>query len=245
MKITAFNSSPWGKEGHTEVMLYHFLLGAHSAGAHIHSIDLADKDIQVCRDCGECFLKTPGKCSTKDDMSVLIHQFLSSDIAIFATPLYMDNVSATMKLFIDRLLPVLEPHVEKDIDGRFLREARHSRYPKIVALSSCSLPGQSHFDVIDLFFERLSHTLHTEVVGSIYRDAAGVLLLSKEDLRFRDIVNAYEQMLHYAGSELVKKGHLTEPTERKLLAPMFDPQEYVRYINHTWDQLIARHASLK
>jgi len=79
------------------------------------------KEIKPCNRCGLCFFKTPGTCELKDDMSSLISKFMASDFVVFATPVYIDNVTALMKRFIDRLLPILEPHYEKDSFGEYRR----------------------------------------------------------------------------------------------------------------------------
>lgn len=107
MKITVFSGSHKGREGNTLIMVEEFLKGAEEAGAETENIFLIEKNIGYCKGKFECWLKTPGMCTMRDDMDDLLPAFMASDIAVFACPVYFDNVPAVMKNFIDRLAPVL------------------------------------------------------------------------------------------------------------------------------------------
>ena len=241
MKITAFNSSPWAHEGHTQIIVDEFLLGAANAGAKTQSIQLVEKQIKPCTRCGACFYKTPGKCSVRDDMAGLIEKFMASDIVVLATPVYIDNVTSLMKLFVDRLTPLLEPHFQKDKNGQYWRRGRFEKYPKFVVISTCAMPDLSNFQVVQLFFQRMARTIHTEVVGEIYRDSAGMLLLCTERLSFRPVVDEYRNLLRTAGAQLVLNGGIPNETTRQLHEPIIDPEEYIEYANKIWDRILPKH----
>ena len=225
-------------------MMLEFLLGAVQQGAKAQTIQLVTKKIQPCSNCGMCFYKTPGRCVLKDDMAQLIESFMASDIVIFATPLYIDNVSALMKTFIDRLMPILEPHYEKDTDGRYRRCRRFKKYPKFVVIASCAMPEQTNFEPLRLFFQRMARTMYTEIVGEIYLGAAGILRLSREDLRLRPAVSEYKKLLQAAGKELVLAGNIGPQTEAKLAEPIIDADLYAQYANKLWDIMLTKHSAL-
>jgi len=239
MKITIFNGSPWGERGHTHIMTEEFGRGVVQAGAKFQNFFLVAREIQPCNECGTCFFKTPGKCRLKDGMSEMISRFMDSDIVVFATPVFIDNVTALTKTFIDRLMPVLEPHYEKDSNGEYRRRGRYKKYPKFVVISSCAMPEQSNFQVLRLYFRRMARTIHTEVVGEVYLAAAGLMLLSVEELRFRQAVDSYKDLLRAAGRELVETGRIGPDMTRRLEQPLIDSDEYVEYTNKMWDQLLA------
>ncbi|MHC4575264.1 MAG: flavodoxin family protein [Planctomycetota bacterium] len=242
MNITVFNGSAWGNEGHTHIMAQEFLAGATRAGASTKNIQLVRKEMKPCDRCGACFYKADGRCALDDDMSGLIRQLIASDFVVFATPVYIDNVTALMKLFIDRLIPLVEPHYEKDLYGEYRRRKRYKRYPKFVVISSCAMPEQSNFQVLRVFFRRMARTFHTEVVGEIYRGAAGLLLLSREEVRFRPAVDEYKKLLRAAGEELVRTGRIGEETLERLEEPIIDADEYADYANRIWDEILPKHA---
>ena len=114
MKITVFNGSPRGKRGNTFIMADEFLRGAEAAGAQVEQVLLVQKKISHCTGCFRCWVKTPGKCVIEDDMTVLLEKIMATDVIVFATPLYVDNVTGLMKNFMDRILPLGEPYLVKD-----------------------------------------------------------------------------------------------------------------------------------
>lgn len=240
MKITALNASPWGPEGHTHIMMLEFILGAVQAGAKAQTIQLVTKKIQPCYECGHCFYKTPGRCHLKDDMEEMIQQFMASDVVVFATPLYVDNVTALMKTFIDRLMPILEPHYEKDDLGQYRRCRRFKKYPKFVVIATCAMPEQANFLPINLFFQRMARTMYTEIIGQIYLGAAGILRLSKENLQFRPAVSKYKKLLQNAGKELVLIGKISDETQENLKKPIINADKYAQYANKIWDLMLAK-----
>jgi multimeric flavodoxin WrbA len=64
---------------------------------------LNDHYLGICRGCKTCFAKGEEFCPLKDDRDVLIQKMMASDGVIFASPNYSFNVSAAMKMFLDRL----------------------------------------------------------------------------------------------------------------------------------------------
>lgn len=62
-----------------------------------------DTKIINCCGCDQCFLA--GKCSIdgKDDMKIIKEEMLNADLIIFATPIYVNNVTGSFKIFMDRL----------------------------------------------------------------------------------------------------------------------------------------------
>jgi len=131
MKIIVFNGSHRGKNGNTHVMVEEFSYGARDVGAEVENIFLVKKEIKPCSGCFDCWFKTPGKCILKDDMEEMLQKFISSDIVVFATPVYVDNITGIMKNFIDRLIPLIDTHYEKDEEG----ECRHvKRFENVLNL---------------------------------------------------------------------------------------------------------------
>jgi multimeric flavodoxin WrbA len=111
MKILAINGSPRGRRSNTDRILQPFLEGAREAGAETETVYLKDLKINHCLGCFTCWTKTPGVCVHKDDMAALFPKVRQADVVVYATPLYVFTVSGLMKDFMDRLLPLADPHI--------------------------------------------------------------------------------------------------------------------------------------
>lgn len=241
MKITVFSGSHKGGEGNTFLMVEEFLKGAEEAGAETENIILANKNIRYCKGDFDCWFKTSGKCAYHDDMDDLISTFMASDVAVFAFPVYFDNIPALMKNFIDRLLPVLLPHFEEDEEGEYRHGKRFEKYPKIVVLSNSGLPGLSNFQVVSLFFRRLARALHTEVIGEIYRGEGEVLKV--KNLLVKPLVSKYKKLLRCAGRSIVENQDISGELREKLEKPIVPDHLYIKFGNEEMDRIIEKDGS--
>ncbi len=237
MKITVFNGSPRGKRGNTHIMVKEFSKGVKKAGGVIENIFLIKKEIKPCLGCFDCWYKTPGKCIIKDDMNELLSKFLSSDIVVFATPIYIDNLTGIMKNFMDRLIPVIDPRFERDEIGECRHKKRFEKYPKIVVISNCGYPEQSHFQVLRLLFKRVARNLHSDIIAEIYRGGGWLL---KTSLVSKKLVLDYKKLLRKVGREIVKNLSLSEKTISELRKPIISVDEFIEFANKGCDKLLSR-----
>lgn len=99
MRIVVFNGSP-RVNGNTELLLNEVMKGAKELGGEITRFDLNRMKIKGCQECGYCEEK--GLCKIKDDMQKIYPSFTEGERFIVASPIYFMNVSAQLKLMIDR-----------------------------------------------------------------------------------------------------------------------------------------------
>lgn len=64
---------------------------------------LSERNLGLCRGCKACFVRGEERCPLKGDRDVLIEKIMTSDGVVFASPNYSFQVSAIMKMFLDRL----------------------------------------------------------------------------------------------------------------------------------------------
>ncbi len=238
MKITVFNGSPKAEKGNTHVMVQAFLEGASDARASVENIFLAKKNIRYCTGCFSCWNKHPGQCVIKDDMEVLREKLLASDVIVYATPVYVDNVTGILKTFMDRLVPIIDPHFYKDENDECLHRKRYDKYPKIVVIANCGYPEPSHFQVLRLLFRRNARNMHSEIIAEIYR--AGGELLRQDNVMMKIAVSRYKKQLRKAGKELVENMKLSEETMEKLNKPLISDQQYIKSANEYWDRMLSK-----
>ena len=237
MKIVCFNGSPRGKKSISQIIVSEFLEGARQAGAEGETIFLVEKKIGYCQACLSCWIKTPGVCIQKDDMAELMGKMIQSDIVIFATPVYADNVTGIMKTFIDRMIPALDPRVIR-VQGETVHVKRYNRYPKIVVISNCGFPEQTHFQTLRLYFRRLSRNMHFEVIGEIYRGGGGILHVKNPLLK--PTIQSYMKLLRKAGEEVVQEGRLSKKTMEKLEKPLVPHERFVEGMNQYFEKRISQ-----
>jgi len=63
---------------------------------------LKETNLEQCRGCFNCVTRGEHLCPIKDDRAKIEEQMLNSDGVIFTSPVYVFNVTALMKNFIDR-----------------------------------------------------------------------------------------------------------------------------------------------
>jgi len=237
MKIVVFNGSPRAEKSNTHVMVEAFLEGAKKAGAEVENIFLAKKNIGPCLGCFTCWTKTPGVCVIKDDMADLLPKF-DADIIVLATPLYVYNVTGIMKNFLDRMIPVADPHFEKEEDGESRHIKQPGNTPKLAVISNCGLPEQSHFNVLESYFRVLAKNMHTELVAEIYR--GGGEILKEKNLMLAPLIWNYKELLKKAGKEVVEKGKLSEELKKQLEKPIIPEDMYIKAANDEWNKLLKK-----
>jgi len=101
-KVTAFVATARKKSTYNAVC--QFLDNLQSLGdVESEIVVLNNQQIGICRGCKLCFEKGEEFCPLKDDRDMLIEKMMASDGVILASPNYSFQVSATMKMFLDRL----------------------------------------------------------------------------------------------------------------------------------------------
>lgn len=221
MKFTAFNGSPAGRSSATGRILTAFLKGAEEAGAETELCHLADYEIKQCRGCFTCWFQTPGRCALQDGMEPLLRAYLASDVVCFGSPVYSWNMTALLKNFVDRLVPLKSPCLVQE-RGDFDMADAVKRPKKYVAVSNCGFPGENNFSVIRAAFSCCGPCLE------IYRNCGR--LLKTEDPSVRPAVETYLEAVRQAGFELASTGGVSETTGRRLEMPLMDTEEYIRFL---------------
>ncbi|MFH1113248.1 MAG: NAD(P)H-dependent oxidoreductase [Pseudomonadota bacterium] len=232
MNVIALNSSPRGEgTSKTRIMLDALVKGMVEAGATVETVNLRDKKLKHCTGCFTCWTKTPGVCVHKDDMTnELFPKWLEADLAVYAAPLYHFTMNATMKAFIERTLPILEPFMYRQ-EGRTHHPLRR-QFPKAVFLSVAGFPETAVFDQLSSY---VNFVFGKGIVAEIYRPAAKSLV--RPDFRdaMNDVLNATTQ----AGRELVQSMKVSQATMERITADFGGaPDSQAKMANAFWKTCI-------
>ena len=99
-KIVILNGSPH-KTGKTMTLVNEVLKTMRGEDLEIKTYNLNTMQISGCQGCYGC--KKTGKCIVKDDMQSIYEDIDNADGVIFATPVFFWQMTAQLKLTIDRL----------------------------------------------------------------------------------------------------------------------------------------------
>ncbi len=123
MNIVLLQGSP-NKNGSTNILAENFTKGAEDAGHSIVRFDISRMNIHPCIGCVACGYEGP--CVLKDDNEKIRTAVLSSDMIVFATPLYYYGMSAQLKTVIDRFCAYNSSITEKHMRSALLTVAWNS-----------------------------------------------------------------------------------------------------------------------
>lgn len=104
-KIVVLNSSPH-KTGSTMTLVNELLKTIEHKETEIKTYNLNTLQISGCQGCYAC--KKTGKCIIKDDMQQIYQDIDDADGIILATPVYIYQMTAQLKLAVDRLFAYLK-----------------------------------------------------------------------------------------------------------------------------------------
>ncbi|MCP4022901.1 MAG: flavodoxin family protein [Desulfobacteraceae bacterium] len=107
MKITAILGSP-RKKGVSSSIALSFLEKAKTLGADANYHVLNKMTYQGCQACSAC-KSTREDCAFNDDLTPVLKDIETSDITVFATPIYYGDVTGQFKTFFDRTWSFVKP----------------------------------------------------------------------------------------------------------------------------------------
>ena len=100
MYILLISSSPHKEKSQTFFLAKEALKGFTSF-AKIETIHLCDCKIEFCRHCQSCHRKIMS-CPINDDVGMILEKMLKADGIIFASPNYINQITASLKALWDR-----------------------------------------------------------------------------------------------------------------------------------------------
>jgi len=199
------------------------------AGADVETIETIAMDIKPCLGCFTCWTKTPGKCIQKDDMGAALMKIAAADLIVYATPVYVDGMTGTMKNFVDRGLPLLKGQFE--IRNGHCRHALREHVTatgKAVLFAVSGFPELDNFDPLIAHIKAACRNMSREFVGAILRPCAW--LLPELEARGRPMTHIYDA-LRSAGREVVTTGSIDPKTIAAIEADLVPKEIIVKSAN--------------
>lgn len=160
-------------DGSTNALCDEFINGANEVGSHVEKILVNDKNINYCLGCRACKLNE-GICIHKDDMIEILEKIISSDIIVFASPVYFYSFNAQMKAIMDRTYAKLESIKDKEA----------------YLIVTGAAPTKNYMNtIVESFRKYIDCFENIEVKGIIY----GCGAIEKDFLKGKDVIKeAYD-----------------------------------------------------
>lgn len=230
MKIAAVNGSPRMEQGITDVLLKAFLKGAVQQGATADIFYPSRMSIASCQSDMHCWEKDPGKCIQNDDMIQVLEVFEKADLWVFATPLYFNGMTGTLKTFTDRLLPLGRAETVTKDGMTWHPERNPVPESKLLLISTCGLYEKEHFAPLVHHLESISR--------NVFRTFSGALLRPHAWVRFPlpdEIIRAAES----AGAGLMLNGVINQVDIDAVGCPLLSREVFLRLSNTGREQNYA------
>lgn len=232
MQVLVLNSSPHREKGGTGAVLNPFVEGMKEAGADVELIYVHKLTIKPCRGCYTCWTKTPGKCVQKDDMSEILTKLASADIVVYATPVYVDGMTGTMKVLLDRSLPLIKG-VWEIREDHCRHPRRDTKEGKVILVSACGFPELDTFDPLIEHMKAMCKNMDREYIGAVVRPNAWALsMLERKGIEIDDVLRAIKE----AGSQIVEEGEISSKTLSTITREIVSRDEIINHLNPYYEQ---------
>ncbi len=190
MNIVNILGSP-RKNGTSARIARAFIETATTYGATVSEYSLNTMQYRGCQGCEGCHTRAE-RCVLRDDVTAVLDDLYTADIAVFSAPIYFGDTCGQFKSFYDRMWSLIRTDVRDD-------EENCSRLPpgKIAVLILTHVEGAgAHNDVVERY------VLNLELYGFEVRTliAPGLRLQSNTD------IDAHLQTATALARELLRAG---------------------------------------
>lgn len=238
MKILAINASHKGKKGYTGFLIGKIFEGAMEAGAQCESVALAELDINRCTGCFTCQRNDRlFQCiyDGKDDTKAVFDKMRQADIIIFATPVYIFNMSGLLKNLLDRYastsncncLRISESglffhHIDKELCSK----------PFVTVICQDNMENETHKNIIS-YFKTYARFMDAKYVGSLVRKSGMVAGHGRDANKLSQypVLNDIYDTFCKAGKELALSGRVSSATQRRANRRLIDIPWFVKCIS--------------
>ena len=222
MKIVAINGSHRGDKGFTHFLINKVATGATQEGASFETIDLSKHKINRCIGCQMCHTeKSFLKCiyEGEDDVKEIFDKIRRADTLIFATPIYLFNMSGLLKVFLDRINSTGDSgKLQMSKSGLFFHHIDHELCSKPFVLLVCcdNMEDETPKNVIS-YFRTYSKFMDAPMVGTIVRKSGKLIghgQSPEKERRYPKIYDVYDA-LQQAGRDLAIIGKIHSKTQNR------------------------------
>jgi multimeric flavodoxin WrbA len=225
VKILALNGSHRGNRGVTQGLINQVALGAADGGTEFETIVLAERKIEQCLGCEACHTERSYlRCvfEEKDDVKTIQAKMAEADIIIYATPIYIFNMSGLMKRFLDRINSTGDSgKLVVSEKGLFFHHINRTVCSKPFAvLTVCGNIEKETSRSVVAYFKTFSRFMDAPMVGVM--TARSSMLLAKENREAPPKKALVFDAFRQAGRELAGMRRITRKTMKSASQHVID-----------------------
>lgn len=239
-KILVINGSPRGKNSNTLKLTNAVLDGIkrNEDEFDIEVLDICNMKITPCTGCMNCWGKTPGKCVINDCMQSVNETFRKSDIVIFSFPLYFFGMPGAMKVFVDRLMPLMDTYkgAVKTIGNNAFHDFRFNvRNKKFVVISSCGY-GRTE-EIYDSLTKELDFIFGSGKYYPLYCPQSEMLSIPQ----LKPQIDAYLERFRKIGELLGQSNTKISDEDIKFVSePILPQRAFEMLVNNYWNSVTQK-----
>lgn len=129
-------------------------------GAYI--LDLEQTVIKPCCGCWSCWLKTPGRCISKE-LDTFYHHYITVDRAIYLVKIKKGFVSSQLKALFDRMIPLYLPYISIKTD-ECMHVPRYDHYPDIEFYYEGAFETDREREVFENYIQRTFYQFYSQLI---------------------------------------------------------------------------------
>ncbi len=239
MKILAINGSHRGEKGYTQFLINKLFDGAMRAGANCEVVVLAKHKVNQCLGCRIC--QRPGhylKCiyEEKDEVAGIFEKMRNADMIIYATPIYIFNMSGLMKIFLDRISSTADSaKLALTESGLFFHQIDRQLIAKpfVLITTQDNLENETSDNVIN-YFKTFSRFLDAPIAGIIRRKSGGLVGHGRDPGKENcyPVIREVYKAIETAGYEVATQGRISSGTSRKASAGIVAIPKLIEFLMH-------------
>lgn len=162
-----------------------YLTAAKGIGHEVNIIEIKKDDYKYCTGCFSCWVKTPGKCITKDKSRYFNEINMKSELVIYLTPIVYGCYSANIKSQLDKNIPTILPFFKK-INNETHHNTRYSKYPNLIFVGFSNDITEKEMNTFYNLTKRNSINFHSKSTHTY---------IVKDKKSFTEINNELQNML--------------------------------------------------
>ena len=233
-KDIVLNGSPRRNISSTMHVTNAFINGLIKGGYEVKVINIADLKITPCLGCLSCWGRTAGNCVIKnDDINNVIDQIMESEIVIESFPLYFFGMPGIMKVFTDRMMPMMSTYRGDAVpmDGKPFHGIRYPKEgQKLVIISSCA------YTESDFVYDSLKAQYDCICGKNNYTSIFVPQIKTLIDLHNENKLNKFLQKFTDAGFEFANNKCLSNETKELLKKTPFSVGAYKTFLAMHWEE---------